>query len=142
MNKIHQQRIFSIVIIAIGVSIAAGLILFALKKNINVFFTPSELSKQTLPSDYHFRLGGLVKKDSVKRQPNSLNVDFIITDHKQDTSVHYNGVLPDLFKEDKGVIVEGTLNPQGIVIADKVLAKHDENYMPKKVYDELRKNQS
>lgn len=136
MNKIHQQRIYLITIISIAIVAGTALILFALKQNINVFVTPSEIA--TANAKGFFRLGGVVKPQSVARSKNSLAVRFIVTDNKQDISVSYMGILPDLFREGKGVIVEGELNTNKEFIAKQVLAKHDENYMPKNVYQKLR----
>ena len=133
MNKIHKKRLYFIVFSAMGLSLAAGLILYALKQNINVFLTPSELTNIPIAMDYHFRLGGMVKKHSLVRNNNDLSIEFIVTDLKQDCRVRYVGVLPDLFREGKGVIATGSLNKDGLFIATEILAKHDENYMPKNV---------
>lgn len=140
MNKIHKRRLYYIAFFTIGISIATSLILYALKQNINVFLTPSQLASTQIATDYHFRLGGMVKNHSVVRDKNNLSVEFIVTDFKSDLRVHYEGILPDLFHEGKGVIAEGYLNKDGIFIASEVLAKHDENYMPKNVYNNIRKN--
>ncbi len=137
MNKIHERRIYLIVAFLLGLVIAAGLILYALKQNINVFLTPNQITT-SLPADYHFRLGGMVKQGSVVRDKAGVGVNFIVTDFKKDLPVRYVGVLPDLFREGKGVIAEGAINAQGIFIATQVLAKHDENYMPKNVYKQIR----
>lgn len=138
MNKIHKQRLYYLSLFAIGISLAAGLILYALKQNINVFLTPNQIASAHLSPDYHFRLGGMVKKGSVVHTSQSLDVTFIVSDFKREISVHYVGVLPDLFREGKGVIAEGSLNTQGQFEATQVLAKHDENYMPKNVYKQMR----
>lgn len=138
MNKIQTRRLYFILFFLMIFSIAAALILYALKQNINVFFTPHQLAEVHLPPDYHARLGGLVKNGSVQHEKNNLTVHFIVTDFKKELAVQYTGILPDLFREGKGVIVEGHLNAQGIFIANQVLAKHDENYMPKNVYQALR----
>lgn len=140
MNKIQTRRLYYVIFFILGLSLATGLILYALKQNINVFFTPSQLLSQQTPTDYQARLGGLVKTGTVIHEKTGLGVHFIVTDLKRDLPVYYQGVLPDLFRENKGVIVEGHLNPQGIFIANQVLAKHDENYMPKNVYKALREN--
>lgn len=140
MNKIHTRRLYYIGFFAIGLTIAAGLILYALKQNINVFLTPSQLANTPVTADYHFRLGGMVKQHSVIRDKNNLDVEFVVTDLKSDLRVRYVGVLPDLFREGKGVIAEGSLNKDGLFIATEVLAKHDENYMPKNVYNTMKKN--
>ena len=130
MNKIHQKRLFYLILFAMGIAVALSLILYALKQNINAFLTPSQIASAHLAPDYHFRLGGMVKKGSLAHDKNSLAVRFIVTDLQYALPVYYNGVLPDLFREGKGVIASGNLNAQGIFIATEVLAKHDENYMP------------
>lgn len=140
MNKLHKQRFIYIALFSCGLTIASGFILYALKQNINVFITPKQLSSLHLSSSYHFRLGGVVKKDSIIRDQQGLGIQFIVTDFKSDVPIRYVGVLPDLFREGKGVIIEGHLNHQGVLIATRVLAKHDENYMPKNVYEALRKD--
>lgn len=138
MNKIHQRRLYFIGLFVLGLSIAAGLILYALKQNINVFLTPSQVTTSHISSDYHLRLGGMVKPGSIVREKNGLGVHFIVTDTKKELSVYYVGILPDLFHEGKGVIAEGSINPEGVFVATQVLAKHDENYMPKNVYKTMR----
>lgn len=138
MNIIHKRRIYYISFFALGLAIAAGLILYALKQNINAFLTPSQLTATHFSTDYHFRLGGMVKQNSVVRDQQGLGVEFIVTDLKRDLPVRYVGVLPDLFREGKGVIAEGNLNSQGVFIASQILAKHDENYMPKNVYRAMK----
>jgi cytochrome c-type biogenesis protein CcmE len=138
MNKIHKRRLYYIILLAIGVCIATSLIVYALKKNINVFVTPSQIMTFKTSSDYRFRLGGMVKKGSLAHEKEGLGVEFMVTDFKKDLLVHYVGILPDLFREGSGVIVEGSLNSKGQFIATSILAKHDENYMPKNVYQSLR----
>jgi cytochrome c-type biogenesis protein CcmE len=138
MNKIHKRRLYFVILFTLLLSAATGLILFALKQNINVFVTPNQIASADIPLDYHFRLGGVVKEKSVHRDKSSLAVTFVVTDFKKDVTVHYIGVLPDLFREGKGVIAEGSLNRQGIFSATQILAKHDENYMPKNVYKAIR----
>ena len=138
MNKIQQKRFTLLTLFVIGIAIAATFIFYSLKQNMNVFLTPKQIAAQHLPVDYHFRLGGMVKKESLVHDKNSLGVTFVVTDLKQDIIVQYNGVLPDLFREGKGVIAEGSINAQGIFVATQILAKHDENYMPKNVYKAMR----
>lgn len=140
MNHIHHRRIYYVIFFIGGLALATSLILFSLKQNLNVFLTPQQVASKSLPADYHFRLGGVVKSGSVVRDTNDLGVQFIVTDFKQETRVRYVGVLPDLFREGKGVIAEGSINNRGLFTATQVLAKHDENYMPKNVYEKLRKN--
>lgn len=139
MNKIQKHRLTYLSIFLIGLAIAAGLILYALRQNLNVFVTPSQIATQSINADYNMRLGGMVKKGSIHRDPNSLRVEFIVTDYKHEVTVRYEGVLPDLFHEEKGMIAEGKLDAHGVFLASQVLAKHDENYMPKNVYDAMRK---
>lgn len=124
----------------LALSVAAGLILYALKQNINVFLTPSQIASAHLSRDYHFRLGGMVKTGSVVRDQRTMTIRFIVTDLKGEVPVQYTGVLPDLFREGTGVIAEGALNPQDVFVATQLLAKHDEKYMPKAVYQALREN--
>lgn len=140
MNNFHKKRLFFIMLLVIGLASGTALILFALKKNMNVFLTPEQLFSQTLAPDYHIRLGGMVKNNSLKRAATGLENTFIVTDFKKEISVHYQGILPDLFREGKGVIVEGTFERNSFFKATRVLAKHDENYMPVAVYEKLRQN--
>jgi cytochrome c-type biogenesis protein CcmE len=142
MNKIQKRRLTYVIIFLIGLALAASLIFYALKQNLNVFVTPNQLASRHITSDYALRLGGMVKKDSVQRDPNSLRVEFVVTDFKKDVNVRYTGVLPDLFHEEKGVIVEGKMSAEGIFTATQVLAKHDENYMPKNVYEQMRQGKN
>jgi len=115
----------------VAVGISAVLITTALRDNIAYFFSPSQVEAGEVASGKVFRLGGLVRVGSLKRQ--SLDVGFVVTDNQSDIKVRYHGILPDLFKEGKGVVAKGRLNSKGVFIADEVLAKHDENYMPPEV---------
>lgn len=133
MNRIHKKRFISLILILSGIALASSLILFSLKQNINVFLTPSDVASKHLSNHYYFRLGGMVKNKSVIHDAHDLNIQFVVTDFKHEVKVQYIGILPDLFREGKGVIARGKLNDQGIFIANEILAKHDENYMPKKV---------
>jgi cytochrome c-type biogenesis protein CcmE len=112
----------------VAVSIAAALVLNALNSNIALYVTPSEVAAGKSPKGQAFRIGGMVKDGSVKRD--NLTVHFIVTDTAKDIPVSYTGILPDLFKEGKGAVVQGRLGPDGRFTASEVLAKHDENYMP------------
>lgn len=126
--------------IATGVAIlacAVGLVLFAFQDAIVFFYTPSELTEKQIPPGQRFRLGGLVKEDSVDRSAGSL-VKFQVTDTVETLNVVYEGILPDLFREGQGVVTEGKLDSAGTFVADTVLAKHDETYMPKEVADALK----
>ena len=115
---------------AIGVLIAAGLTLRAFQENMMFFIDISEVAKGNAPEDRNFRVGGLVVEGSVSRQPGEVEVEFTLTDLDSELVVAYNGILPDLFREGQGIIAHGRLDNSGKFIADEVLAKHDENYMP------------
>lgn len=138
MNRQHKQRLLYVTIFLTGLALAAGLILYAIRQNINVFLTPHQLTSQYIASDYTIRLGGMVKKGSIVRDKEGLGVQFVVSDFKRGVTVRYEGILPDLFREGKGVIAEGKLNKNGLFIASEILAKHDENYMPDKVYRAMR----
>lgn len=133
MNQFHKKRLYIIGLSAVIAAVAVGLILYALRQNINAFLTPTEIINSHLAADYHCRLGGLVKMNSLVHDENSLKVQFIVTDMQHDITVEYTGILPDLFREGKGVIAEGTIDANGVFTATQILAKHDENYTPKKL---------
>jgi len=134
----RQRRMTLVLGIVAGVSIAGGLALVAFKKNVTFYFNPTEVSSGKVPPGEHFRLGGMVTKGSVQRAPGSLEVRFIVTDFSSDVPVTYTGVLPDLFREGQGVIAYGRML-RGTFVADEVLAKHDEKYMPPVVARSLKK---
>jgi cytochrome c-type biogenesis protein CcmE len=123
--------------IVAGVAIAAALATQAFKSNVMFFFDPSQIAAGEAPSGDRFRLGGMVEKGSVARTPGSLEVRFVVTDFKHEVPVTYTGVLPDLFREGQGVVAHGTL-ANGVFVADEVLAKHDEKYMPPEVERSLK----
>ena len=119
--------------IAAGIAvlgIAVGLVLNAFQSNLVFFFTPTQVAQKEAPQGRPFRIGGLVEEGSLKRIPNTVDVTFVVTDTAQRVPVIYSGLLPDLFKEGKGVVAQGSLGPDGRFQATEVLAKHDENYMP------------
>jgi len=122
-----------------ALGIAAALVLNAFRSNLVFFFTPSQVVAHEAPQGRAFRIGGLVEAGSLTRDPNSLTVHFRVTDTAQTISVAYTGLLPDLFKEGKGVVAQGTLGPDGAFHATEVLAKHDENYMPPAAADAVKK---
>ena len=113
-----------------ALGVAAALVLNAFQSNLVLFFTPTQVVAREAPQGRAFRIGGLVEAGSLKREPDSLTVRFRVTDTAQTIPVSYTGLLPDLFKEGKGVVAQGTLGPDGVFHATEVLAKHDENYMP------------
>lgn len=139
--KPRHKRAAIIVGALIAISIAAVLILNALNSNIALYVTPSEVAAGKSPAGQVFRIGGMVKDGSVKRD--GLTVNFVITDMVKDIPVAYTGILPDLFKEGKGAVIQGRLDPSGKFVASEVLAKHDENYMPpeaKHALEQAQKN--
>lgn len=141
--KPRQKRIVIIVGALVAIGIAVALILNALNSNIALFVTPSEVAAGKAPAGQAFRIGGMVKEGTVKRD--GLTVNFVITDMAKDISVAYTGILPDLFKEGKGAVIQGRLDPNGQFIASEVLAKHDENYMPPEALhalEQAKKNES
>jgi len=124
--------------ILVGVGIATTFALQAFQKNLLYYYSPSQIKSGEAPATRTFRVGGLVEDGSLKREPGSLQVHFVLTDFAEETMVSYTGVLPDLFREGQGVIARGKLQPDGIFVAEEVLAKHDENYMPPEVKDSLK----
>ncbi len=126
----RRRRLFWVLGILAGVSVAGGLALSAFRQNVTFYFVPTQVAAGKAPADESFRLGGLVQKGSVYRKPGSLAVHFTITDFKHQVPVVFTGVLPDLFRENAGVIVHGRMLPDGVFLADQVLAKHDQYYRP------------
>lgn len=139
MNPKRRQRLLVVVLIVVGVSVAVGLTLFALNQNINLFYSPSQIAQGEAPQGRRIRAGGMVVEGSVQRSTETLEVSFEITDYEHSVRVHYAGILPDLFREGQGIVAQGQLDAQGVLQADEVLAKHDENYMPPEVADALEK---
>ena len=131
-----QKKLTIIAGLGLVLALAAKLIFTALSDKITFFYSPSELLEEPIATGQAFRLGGLVKEGSWIKQ-NGKNI-FYITDNAEDVKVIYSEILPDLFREGQGVIAEGSLNSEGVFIADNILAKHDENYMPKEVVDTLK----
>ncbi len=141
--KPRYKRALIIVAALAVIGVAALLILNALNSNIALYVTPSEVSAGKSPKDQAFRIGGMVKDGSLRRD--GLTVHFVITDLVKDIPVAYTGILPDLFKEGKGAVIQGRMNSDGEFIASEVLAKHDENYMPpeaKHALEQAQKNGS
>jgi cytochrome c-type biogenesis protein CcmE len=116
-----------------GVTVSVGLALRAFQENLLYFFSPSQIVAGQAPQERSFRLGGMVLEDSVEREPGTLTVKFVVTDFAHSIPVRYDRLLPDLFQEGKGVVALGRLDADGAFIAEDVLAKHDENYMPPEV---------
>ncbi len=128
--KSRHKKLMLILLALAGIGIATALILNAFQSNLVFFFSPTQVAKGEAPTDRAFRIGGLVEVGSVKRQASGLTVHFVVTDTAKSMPVVYTGILPDLFKEGKGVVAEGKLGANGVFTATQVLAKHDENYMP------------
>jgi len=140
--KPRQKRFVFIAVGFAAVSMAVGLVLYALKGNVNLYFTPTQVFNNEAPHGRSFRIGGLVEEGSVKRENDGLTVNFVITDTHKSIPVVYKGILPDLFKEGKGVVAQGRVEADGVMRADEVLAKHDENYMPPEAADAMEKAQA
>ena len=125
--------------ILVFASLAAGLVSYALRGNINLFFPPADIAAGKAPLGQSIRIGGMVVEGSVQRSPDSLEVRFDVTDYKATVTAVYVGILPDLFAEGQGIVAAGVLDEHGVFNATEVLAKHDENYMPPEVADALEK---
>ena len=138
MNPLRKKRLLIILAILAGVAIAVALALSALQQNINLFYTPTQIANGEAPHDTRIRAGGMVAKESLKRTGDSLDVEFVVTDFAKNVTIRYRGILPDLFREGQGIVALGKLNADGVLIADEVLAKHDENYMPPEVTKALK----
>ena len=135
MHAARKQRLFLVLFIVAFASVAVGLIVFALRDNINLFYPPAKIVSGEAPLDKHIRAGGCVLPGTVERSSSSLDVAFQITDGTANVEVHYSGILPDLFAEGEAAVVSGTLNSDGVFMATQVLAKHDENYTPPEIAD-------
>jgi len=139
LSKKVKSRIFFLVVSLISIAIVIFIVLRSLEENVVYFFSPSEIYNKTdISFDKKIRIGGLVKINSIKKNVTSIN--FIITDLKKEILVSYNGLIPNLFSEGKGVVAEGKLKDKKYFVADKILAKHDENYMPPEVNKALEKS--
>jgi cytochrome c-type biogenesis protein CcmE len=136
--KPRQQRLLFVAVIVSGVILATVLVLLSLGENMMYFYSPSQVRKGEVPQDAVIRVGGLVVTGSVVRDENSLNVHFDLTDTADTVTVYYQGILPDLFREGQGIVAIGKIDAAGAIKADKVLAKHDENYMPPEVAEALK----
>jgi cytochrome c-type biogenesis protein CcmE len=140
-----RQKKFVFIIVALALlGAAVGLVLYALKDNVSLYFTPTQVFNNEAPQGRNFRVGGLVEVGSVQRQSDGLTVHFNVTDTAKSMPVIYKGILPDLFKEGKGVVAHGKLEADNIFHAEEVLAKHDENYMPpeaQRALDQAAKSQ-
>jgi len=134
----RQRRGLALGLIVLLLGAAAALVLSAFRQNLVFFFSPSQVQAGEAPQGRAFRLGGLVESGSLRRSADGLDTRFVVTDQVRRVAVHYRGLLPDLFKEGKGVVAQGRLDHEGLFLADEVLAKHDENYMPPEAAQALK----
>jgi cytochrome c-type biogenesis protein CcmE len=139
MTPTRRRRLILVIGIVAGVSVAGALALNAFRRNVTFFFDPTQVAQGEVSAGQAFRLGGMVTQGSLMRAPGSLEVHFVVTDFSHNVPVSYSGVLPDLFREGAGVVAHGHLDPSGTFIADEVLAKHDEKYMPPEVARSLKR---
>ena len=139
MTPTRRRRLILVLGILAGVGIAGALALNAFKRNVTFFFDPTAVSRGEVAQGQAFRLGGMVTQGSLQRAPGSLEVQFVVTDFSHNVPVSYTGVLPDLFREGAGVVAHGSLRSDGTFVADEVLAKHDEKYMPPEVARSLKR---
>lgn len=144
--KTRHKRLALVAASLVALSLAAWLVLSAFKKNLVFFFTPTQVLSGEAPRDRSFRIGGMVEAGSLKREADGVTVSFIVTDMAQRVNVSYRGILPDLFKEGKGVVAQGKLGSPAesgpLFVAEEVLAKHDENYMPPDAAYALKKGEA
>jgi len=139
MHPVRRQRLFIVLGVLLLIGVAVGLTAWALRENLNAFYTPDDVVSGKAPQERRIRVGGLVVAGSVKRAPDSLYVEFDLTDGKGTFTVAYDGILPDLFREGQGILATGQLGGDRRFTAEEVLAKHDEKYMPPEIDDALKK---
>lgn len=139
MHPVRRQRVKMVIFIVSVASIGVGLAVYALRDNINLFYTPSQVLAGEAPEDRRIRVGGMVVTNSFSRQVDSLDVHFEVTDGAADIRIHYSGILPDLFAEDEAAVAIGRWTSEGIFKAEEVMAKHDEEYTPPEVADAMEK---
>ena len=139
--KPRHRKLALIVFVVTLLGVAIGLVLNAFQSNLVFFFSPTQVANGEAPTGRAFRIGGLVEEGSIRREADGLTTRFVVTDTARTIPVTYTGILPDLFKEGKGVVAEGKLGPDGLFAATQVLAKHDENYMPPEAADAIEQAQ-
>ncbi len=138
MRPARKRRLYMVLLLVAGVGAAVALALTAFNENLMYYYTPTDIAEGRAPVQRAFRTGGLVKAGSVQRGEDGVTVRFTVTDTRHDTRIVYKGILPDLFREGQGIIANGRLGPDGVFVANEVLAKHDENYMPPEVAESLK----
>lgn len=139
MTPVKKQRLILILLMVAGVAVAVTFALKSFNENLMYFFSTTEVAEGKAPEQAKFRLGGMVVEGSIKRPNDGLMVRFVLTDYSKQVTVEYTGILPDLFREGQGIVANGRLNKDNVFIAEEVLAKHDENYMPPEVAESLKK---
>ncbi len=139
MRAIRKQRLYLVLLMLGGIALAVTFALRSFNDNLMYFFSTTDVVDGKAPADTLFRLGGMVVDGSVERPEDGLMVRFKLTDYSKEVTVEYTGILPDLFREGQGIVSKGKLNADGVFIAEEVLAKHDENYMPPEVAESLKK---
>jgi len=138
ITKTHKKRLGIVLLILTGIGVSVALALAAFSENVMYFFSPTEVVEGKAPTDRPIRVGGMVTKGTVQRASDSLLVKFDVTDYANTVQVQYTGILPDLFREGQGIVTIGRMQDNGTFVAEEVLAKHDENYMPPEVADALK----
>ena len=141
MTPIRKQSLYALIAVLIGSLLATWLVVSALSENMNLFYSPSEILEVDIDENVLIRAGGMVKQGSIEKSKDSLNVRFTVTDYQNELIINYEGILPDLFDENAGVVVRGNLKTDGTFKAIEVLAKHDENYMPPEVAKLIEANE-
>lgn len=139
MHPVRKRRLYFILFLVLGIALAIGIAMFALRQNIDLYYTPSQVLENPVAPNQILRVGGIVEPGSFHRIDNGLQVNFVLTDHQNTVKVYYDGVLPTLFRSGQGIIVQGKFNAQHILVADQVLAKHDNKYMPPDLEKLLKK---
>lgn len=142
MHPVRKKRMITIAVILALLGAAIGLVMYALSQNINLFYSPSQIAEGEAPLAVTIRAGGMVEEGSVERNHDTLDMTFSVTDYKHSLTIKYQGILPDLFREGQGIVAQGKLDEQGVLIASEVLAKHDEEYMPPEVSDALKQSKA
>jgi len=138
MKAARKQRLLVVIFIVVIATLIVGLLTYALRENINLFYTPSQIAEGEAPRNTQIRVGGMVVVDSLQRASDSLDSRFLVTDGTATLLIHYSGILPDLFAEDEAAVATGALNDDGEFVAQQVLAKHDEEYTPPEVADAMQ----
>ena len=138
MKAARKQRLLVVIFIVVIATLIVGLLSYALRENINLFYTPSQIAEGEAPRNTQIRVGGMVVVDSLQRASDSLDSSFLVTDGTATLLIHYSGILPDLFAEDEAAVATGVLNDDGEFVAQQVLAKHDEEYTPPEVADAMQ----